>query len=1085
MAGGGPEATVVVIDPLDADSLYLGNYYVHARRIPAKNVIYLELAAEDYADFFENQLETLFGELRHRKIEDRIDFIVMAGASCYRVPAAGLITEPISTCPEEYKRVDFISLSTALATLPYGSAVLASDADEPYGLKTTTPNGYYTETDEAVAFDSTVHWAGGEPTTAPNATRFYIAAMLGYTGPGGNTPAEVIAMIDRSVAADGSWPDGAFYYMETSDDARSRVRDAFFDDAVDSIRVLGGEAFHLQGVLPDGEHGCLGVLTGWAAPDVEDADMTLLGGAYGDHLTSYAALFDEPTHTKVAAWIAKGASGSFGTVEEPCGGQQVAGKFPHPRLFVHYFQGLSLGEAIYRNLAYLPWEGLVYGDPLTQPFAVKPVVEVPDAPSADETVSGILYLTPDAQTSKPGTSIERLDVYLDGNPRASIDAGDVIRLDTTLMPDGAHELRIVAVDDSPVASQGRWIGSFRTDNYGRVVTMNVDPPSGDLWTTFSVNVRAQGAEVAELRLLQNDRVVAASYAGEPRLTVGGATLGAGPVPLRVEVDYADGWSANSAVHVLAIDYGGACCGADGRCQQLSERRCGRLCGGVYGGDGSSCGVSECSPCGTGDFDTNGAVDLRDVAAFQICFLDADDSLRQRDSVDSLDHCLCAFDLDQDSDIDLSDHALVAERLAGPCDVGVDYRDCWTGDFDGDGIVDLGDVAPFQTCFDGTDQPPPDRSSQHDENCLCVFDFDSDGNIDLDDYVVLSARLDTSADPPEVPAAYSYTKLIRGPDPALVELPAVHAPGVPVEYTVVSGPEQAVMTGTGPQRVLRAMALAEGSDALEFQVRQPEGVTEIATVHITYPPYPPPTLNVSVDSVGESGVPVSYTPVDFAGLGHRACPFQARFRNDGSELVLVAPEVLRVSPFVRWVVEGERFPDGQIEVAVPLDRNVKAVVTYLPYRQLRVRANRPGTFIANFSPDITGASGGVSPYDRIYPVDETDVFLNAPAMSGGRSFSHWRADGEDRPDGERFYLVQTMNDDHTVVALYADVPGDADGDLDVDLADLSAFQRCAAAFEESPTDDCLDAFDIDSPPDGVVDLRDWTALHRRHMITGPY
>src|SRR5690606_33177530 len=132
-----------------------------------------------------------------------------------------------------------------------------------------------------------------------------------------------------------------------------------------AITSRGGTASTLSGVLPENHNDCLGIVTGWADPDIDGAPMTLLPGAFADHLTSWAATFDINNQTKISAWIRRGASGSAGTVEEPC---NYPGKFPHANLHAFYFQGLSLGEAYFRSLGHLPFQGLFIGDPLTRPF---------------------------------------------------------------------------------------------------------------------------------------------------------------------------------------------------------------------------------------------------------------------------------------------------------------------------------------------------------------------------------------------------------------------------------------------------------------------------------------------------------------------------------------------------------------------------------------------------------------------------------------------------------------------------------------------------------------------------------------------
>jgi hypothetical protein len=201
--------------------------------------------------------------------------------------------------------------------------------------------------------------------------------MLGYTGSQGNSVAEILAMIDRSVAVDGTRPTGTFYFMNNTADGARNVRAAFFNIAVNGIVGRGGMATIINGVLPNGHTDCLGIMTGTSSFDLSGTGIVIQPGAFCDHLTSFAADFEQG-QTKVSAWIAGGASGSAGEVDEPC---NYTGKFPHPRLHTFYFQGMSLGEAYLRSVQYVPFQGLLYGDPLTRPFAYIPAVTVPDAPT--------------------------------------------------------------------------------------------------------------------------------------------------------------------------------------------------------------------------------------------------------------------------------------------------------------------------------------------------------------------------------------------------------------------------------------------------------------------------------------------------------------------------------------------------------------------------------------------------------------------------------------------------------------------------------------------------------------------------------
>ena len=78
--------------------------------------------------------------------------------------------------------------------------------------------------------------------------------MLGWTGQNGNSLDEVLDMIDRSVAVEGTHPIGTVYYMETTDNARSSPRHGAYPTAVTKMLAAGGQAQHLMADLPLGNH---------------------------------------------------------------------------------------------------------------------------------------------------------------------------------------------------------------------------------------------------------------------------------------------------------------------------------------------------------------------------------------------------------------------------------------------------------------------------------------------------------------------------------------------------------------------------------------------------------------------------------------------------------------------------------------------------------------------------------------------------------------------------------------------------------------------------------------------------------------
>ena len=62
-------------------------------------------------------------------------------------------------------------------------------------------------------------------------------------------------------------------------------------------------------------------------------------------------------------------------------------------------------------------------------------------------------------------------------------------------------------------------------------------------------------------------------------------------------------------------------------------------------------------CLSGDWDTDGDVDLVDFAALQRCFTGSGGTAG--------DACACAFDFDLDLDVDIADHAVFVPLISGP------------------------------------------------------------------------------------------------------------------------------------------------------------------------------------------------------------------------------------------------------------------------------------------------------------------------------------------------------------------------------------------------------------------------------------
>ena len=533
-AGGSGESAVLIVDPTSAESLYIANTYAAARGIPASNLLYMDPSAADYPTFVTDNQAGFLGTLEGRGLE-HVDFVIVMPGTTFYVNAPGLVADSCSP-------VNRFSIAAPFALCFNSDKILA-------GTGVGVPNRYFANDDTAVAFDSSTAWFGGQPSSSSSAERYFIGAMLGYTGLRGNTLDELIAMIETSVAADGTQPASTYFLCETNDILRSGPRHGYYPAVSAAINALGGTAEHLLADLPIGHHDCQGIMTGLAGPDIVGGDFTILPGAFCDHLTSYAGAFDVGSQTKMSRWIEKGASATSGAVEEPC---NYPGKFPHARLHLYAFQGLSLGEAWFRSMRYYVFQNLLYGDPLTRPFAHIPTLEVPDAPSAP--VSGLITLTPVGATTTPGADLEELEVYVDGRLVRTGVIGQSLPIDTTALDDGWHELRVVGYDDSPIRSAGSWIGALEVVNAGLQTMVGVNAASGNLTDRFDFTVETPGAMVSEMRLLQGGRVIGTVSSNPGVISVYGQNLGAGPVRVQAEALLTGGGRVRSEPLTLTVDY---------------------------------------------------------------------------------------------------------------------------------------------------------------------------------------------------------------------------------------------------------------------------------------------------------------------------------------------------------------------------------------------------------------------------------------------------------------------------------------------------------------------------------------------------
>ncbi|MES9990802.1 MAG: TIGR03790 family protein [Candidatus Thiodiazotropha sp.] len=308
-----PHELAVVVNDRDPLSLRIGEYYIQARGLPETNLLHLtfdpnrkSLSAAEF---------TNLRNLLLKKTPEHIQAYALTWHTPYRVGCMSM---------------------TAAITFGFDKAWCSE-----HRCATTKHSAYY-------------KYSGSNPFQDLSLRPSMVIAAKSLN--------DAKALIDRGLAADASLPRGTAYLLKTSDKHRSvraidyaRIKmlmQGWIDTEIvhqDSLRNRDDVLFYFTG-----KTWVLGLDT-----------LDFLPGAVADHLTSAGGQLPGSAQMSAMAWLQAGASGSYGTVVEPC---NHIGKFPRPALVMeHYGSGSTLIEAYWKSVQQ-PGEGIFIGDPLAAPF---------------------------------------------------------------------------------------------------------------------------------------------------------------------------------------------------------------------------------------------------------------------------------------------------------------------------------------------------------------------------------------------------------------------------------------------------------------------------------------------------------------------------------------------------------------------------------------------------------------------------------------------------------------------------------------------------------------------------------------------
>lgn len=189
---------------------------------------------------------------------------------------------------------------------------------------------------------------------------------------GASNLTEATNLIARGMAADGSQPAANTYLVSTTDTNRN-VRASAFNSTVTTVSpFIKAEVAYTNALISKTD--VMFYFTG-VSTVASLSTNKFLPGAVADHLTSYGGMLTNSYQMSSLEWLKAGATGSYGTVVEPCNYTQ---KFPNPKVMMqHYLAGETLMESYWKSVAW-PGEGVFIGEPLARPFSKVKVVKNTD-----------------------------------------------------------------------------------------------------------------------------------------------------------------------------------------------------------------------------------------------------------------------------------------------------------------------------------------------------------------------------------------------------------------------------------------------------------------------------------------------------------------------------------------------------------------------------------------------------------------------------------------------------------------------------------------------------------------------------------
>ena len=463
-AGGGPANVMVMVNGEDPSALTVAEHYAEARSLPPSQVCEVmgvdPVANSITLDEYELHIQSALSDcLSTHPQQEELDYLVLIRGLPYRVQIPTGFTVSLSAILQ-------ISNTTKSTTgeplagqaLSIWDGVYKASIVNPWYVGSSPTDPFELENTYMASYSTAITIASDD--RQPRAPRrqsapmsylwsyednlFVVSRLDGFDYD------DAMDLVDRGLAADGSFPDAPITCMAAADSARG-ARDPECAYAMDLLEGAGIDAQYIEAhdaALAD--EMLAGLLTGTTsfADGIDGNDW--VPGAFAGNLTSFGAVPknfrcgadgtcpESESQTSIARFIRGGATFAHGAANEP-----LNNSFPGAGMFLLSTMGYSAIEAALMTQRYLYWQNIYLGDPLSAPWAERPVVSIDAEVPINRPVS---------ITATHPSGIAELRLYVDG---IRVDENATLEESLGLTEGTTVDILAVAVaENAPVIREG-------------------------------------------------------------------------------------------------------------------------------------------------------------------------------------------------------------------------------------------------------------------------------------------------------------------------------------------------------------------------------------------------------------------------------------------------------------------------------------------------------------------------------------------------------------------------------------------------------------------------------------------------------